>query len=140
MPARFYNWPSTELASGVSFQISNLVNFVQISIFDFVRKQKQMWDAGETYRKRNGLSAPVKHSMGIYSFSDINRIKTNDNVTGIMKKVDSMEINDPEEEFKSEENKITQGDKLNEIKAQRSKTKPLSSNLYVETGFVFMSF
>lgn len=51
-----------------------------------------------------------------------------------------MEINDPEEEFKSEENKITQGDKLNEIKAQRSKTKPLSSNLYVETGFVFMSF
>lgn len=88
-----------------------------------------MWEAGEVYRKRAGLAAPVKHSSGIYSLSELNRNKSSDNVTGIMKKVDSMEINDPEEEFKSEENKITQGDKLNEIKAQRSKAKPFSSNL-----------
>jgi hypothetical protein len=41
-----------------------------------------------------------------------------------------MEINDKDEDFKSEENKITQGDRLNEIKAQRAKAKqPLVTNL-----------
>ncbi|CAH0562209.1 unnamed protein product [Brassicogethes aeneus] len=92
-------------------------------------KQKSMWDAGEIYRKRNGMSGPFKYSNGIYSLADENRNKTNDNVTGIMEKVDCMEIND-KEEFASEENKITQGDKLNEIKAQRLRAKPLGNNVF----------
>ncbi|KAJ8936483.1 hypothetical protein NQ314_012347 [Rhamnusium bicolor] len=86
-------------------------------------KQKPMWDVGELYRKKNGITGLPKHTVGIYSLSELNRKKSHDNVTGIVKKVDCMEINDPEEEF--EENNITQGDKLNEIKAQRTRAKPL---------------
>ncbi|XP_018565755.1 dual specificity protein phosphatase CDC14A isoform X3 [Anoplophora glabripennis] len=89
-------------------------------------KQKQMWEAGEVYRKKNGITGIPKHTVGIYSLSELNRKKSHDNVTGIVKKVDCMEINDPDEEF--EENTITQGDKLNEIKAQRSKAKPLGTS------------
>lgn len=90
------------------------------------RKQKLMWDAGEVHRKKNGITVVPKHTVGIYSLSELNRKKSHDNVTGIVKKVDCMEINDPDEEF--EENNITQGDKLNEIKAQRSKAKPLGAS------------
>jgi hypothetical protein len=83
------------------------------------RKQKQLWAAGDEYRQKM-----TKHA--IYGLPSVN----SDNVTGIMKKVDSMEINDKDEDFKSEENKITQGDRLNEIKAQRAKAKqPLVTNL-----------
>lgn len=85
-----------------------------------------MWEAGEVYRKKNGVTGISKHTVGIYSLSELNRKKSHDNVTGIVKKVDCMEINDPEEEF--EENNITQGDKLNEIKAQRSKAKTLGTS------------
>ncbi|CAH1103173.1 unnamed protein product [Psylliodes chrysocephalus] len=86
-------------------------------------KQKQMWDAGEIYRKKHDISAPIKHQNGIYSLSEVKKDKNKDNVTGIVKKVDCMEINDTEEDCA--ENRITQGDKLNQIKAQRSRTKPL---------------
>jgi hypothetical protein len=82
--------------------------------------------------KKMKMNGPIKHAVGIYGLPSVNnnKSKTSDNVTGIMKKVDSMEINDKDEDFKSEENKITQGDRLNEIKAQRAKAKqPLVTNL-----------
>jgi hypothetical protein len=96
------------------------------------RKQKQLWAAGDEYRQKMKMNGPIKHAVGIYGLPSVNnnKSKTSDNVTGIMKKVDSMEINDKDEDFKSEENKITQGDRLNEIKAQRAKAKqPLVTNL-----------
>lgn len=83
-----------------------------------------MWEAGEAYRKKHGIAGPQKHAVGIYSLSDISKKKNHDNVTGIVRKVDSMEIKDKNE---FEENIITQGDKLNEIKAQRTRAKPLAA-------------
>jgi cell division cycle 14 len=97
-----------------------------------LQKQKQLWAAGDEYRQKMKMNGPIKHAVGIYGLPSVNnnKSKTSDNVTGIMKKVDSMEINDKDEDFKSEENKITQGDRLNEIKAQRAKAKqPLVTNL-----------
>lgn len=75
------------------------------------------------------INAPIKHTVGIYSRSPASKKNSNDNVTGIMKKVDSMEINDKEDDFISEENKITQGDRLKEIKAQRAKANQPLTNL-----------
>nr|CAI5831508.1 unnamed protein product [Callosobruchus analis] len=88
-------------------------------------KQKQMWEAGEVYRKKHGITSLPKHTKGIYSLSELNQKKSNDNVTGIVKKVDCMGIKDPKEKEEGEENKLTQGDLLNEIKAQRARAKPL---------------
>ncbi|KAJ3640191.1 hypothetical protein Zmor_003506 [Zophobas morio] len=97
-----------------------------------LQKQKQLWAAGEEYRQKHKMSGPIKHKIGIYpnrSSMNNNKTKVNDNVTGIMKKVNSMEIND-KDDFETEENEITQGDRLNEIKAQRAKAKqPLETNL-----------
>nr|XP_023020188.1 dual specificity protein phosphatase CDC14B [Leptinotarsa decemlineata] len=88
-------------------------------------KQKQMWDEGEVYRKKHGIQEIPKHVTGIYHMSESKRNKrSQDNVTGIVKKVDCMEINDPEE---FEQNKITQGDKLNQIKSQRARAKPFGA-------------
>lgn len=74
----------------------------------------------------------MKHSEGIYSVNKGERVKnnlpkrlSNDNVSGILEKVDTMNINDRDEK------KATQGDKLNQIKAQRSKNKALGIPLYV---------
>lgn len=89
-----------------------------------------MWEAGEAYRKKHGITSLPKHTVGIYSLSTLNRKKSHDNVTGIVKKVDCMEINDPQEEDYGE-NRLTQGDKLNQIKAQRTRAKPLASTQYV---------
>ncbi|XP_076261608.1 dual specificity protein phosphatase CDC14C-like isoform X2 [Rhynchophorus ferrugineus] len=86
-------------------------------------KQNQMWEAGDLYRKKHNISSPPKFSQGIYSLSELKKKKSQDNVTGIMQKVDCMEINDPQDSPDFEESKETQGDKLNEIKAQRSKVK-----------------
>ncbi|KAJ8955485.1 hypothetical protein NQ318_003587 [Aromia moschata] len=64
-------------------------------------KQKLMWDlSGEVFRKKSGITGLPKHTVGIYSLSELNRKKSHDNVTGIVKKVDCMEINDPEEDAK----------------------------------------
>lgn len=82
-----------------------------------------MWEAGELYRRKHNISSPQKFSQGIYSLSELKKKKSQDNVTGIMQKVDCMEINDPQDSADFEESKETQGDKLNEIKAQRSKVK-----------------
>ncbi|KYB24827.1 Dual specificity protein phosphatase CDC14A-like Protein [Tribolium castaneum] len=102
-----------------------------------LEKQEQLWAAGDEYRQQMKMTRPIKHEVGIYGLRSINNNKTksNDNVTGIMKKVDSMEISD-DKDFESEENKITQGDRLNEIKAQRAKGKPpLLSNLTERKAF-----
>lgn len=94
-----------------------------------------MWRDGEQYRLKRGLSGPIKHTAGIYS---INRAKnnlpkrlSNDNVSGILEKVDTMNINDRDEGNMEKKTKMTQGDKLNQIKAQRAKNKALSIPLYV---------
>lgn len=54
----------------------------------------------------------------------------NDNVSGILEKVDTMNIND---DNKLENKKVngSQGDKLNQIKAQRMKTRTVAIPLYV---------
>lgn len=91
-----------------------------------------MWAAGEEYRQKMKMAGPIKHTVGIYGLPPVNnnKARANDNVTGIMKKVDSMEINDKNDDFESEENNTSQGDHLNEIKASRSKTKqPLLTNM-----------
>ncbi|XP_048516491.1 dual specificity protein phosphatase CDC14C isoform X3 [Dendroctonus ponderosae] len=92
------------------------------------QKENQLWEAGDMYRKRVGLASPPKCAVGIYSFSELKRKKSQDNVTGIVKKVDCMEINDPQDNLDHEE---TQGDKLNVIKAQRSRSK-FASNMPLE--------
>ncbi|CAH1955704.1 unnamed protein product [Acanthoscelides obtectus] len=89
-------------------------------------KQKQMWEAGEVYRKKHGITSLPKHTKGIYALSDLSKKKNNDNVTGIVRKVDCMGIKDAKEK-EGEENKLTQGDLLNEIKAQRARAKPLAT-------------
>lgn len=86
-----------------------------------------MWDSGELYRKKHGTTV-LKFTVGIYSLSDMKRKKSLDNVTGIMRKVDCMELNDPKNNFDYSEVKETQGDKLNEIKAQRGRVKPALDN------------
>ncbi|KAL3289383.1 hypothetical protein HHI36_022814 [Cryptolaemus montrouzieri] len=92
-------------------------------------KEKQLRNAGEAYRKQKGISV-IKHTIGIYPLTKYER-KNNGNVTGIVKKVDCMEITDRNDNYKIEESvKSTQGDKLNEIKAQRLKTKPIIANIY----------
>lgn len=95
-----------------------------------------MWKDGDNYRRKMSLSGPFKHKFGIYSkaseidFDNSNDVKINDKVSGILKKVDTMKLNDKEEKFDGEEKDgvMTQGDKLNQIKAQRRQTKPLISS------------
>lgn len=94
----------------------------------FPRKEAQMWAEGEIYRKKRGLSGPLVHKFGIYSKSkpDViedhlgsRELRLNDRVTRILKKVDTMKLNDGEEKNEDSEESVTQGDKLNEIKARR---------------------
>lgn len=92
-----------------------------------------MWRDGEQYRTKRGLNGPVKHTEGIYSLGKVDCMKnsmpkrvSNDNVSGILEKVDTMNINDRDEK------KSTQGDKLNQIKAQRTRgNKTVGIPLYV---------
>lgn len=97
-----------------------------------------MWRDGEQYRLKKGLSEPIKHTEGIYSINKTERLKnnlpkrlSNDNVSGILEKVDTMNINDREEVKMEKKTKVTQGDRLNQIKAQRTKNKALGIPLYV---------
>lgn len=96
-----------------------------------------MWKDGEAYRRKSGVSGQLKHKSGIYCKSSdceleesLKEGKLNDKVSGILKKVDTMKLNDKEEKFTSEEkdNALTQGDRLNQIKAQRRQTRPLASS------------
>ncbi|KAL1492793.1 hypothetical protein ABEB36_010981 [Hypothenemus hampei] len=91
-------------------------------------KQKPLWEQGDLYRKKHGIPSPQKCPVGIYSLLDAKRKKNKDNnVTGIVKKVDCMEINDPKDSLDFGDTRETQGDKLNEIKAQRSRIKSVVS-------------
>lgn len=94
-----------------------------------------MWREGELYRLKKGLDGPVKHTQGIYSTNKVDLAKSrmprkvpNDNVSGILEKVDTMNINDDKMDKKT---KPTQGDRLNQIKAQRTKNRGLGIPLYV---------
>lgn len=79
-----------------------------------------------------GLDGPISHKYGIYHIgADIGKSKTvsrkkmaADNVTGILKKVDTMKLNDRDDVKFTVNGKETQGDRLNQIKAQRSKARP----------------
>ncbi|GJQ68043.1 putative phosphatase [Trypoxylus dichotomus] len=90
-------------------------------------KQEQMWKDGELYRKKKGIAFPVKHKFGIYTKvipettedHKPKETKINDKVTRILKKVDTMKLNDKDDTNNDSESSITQGDKLNEIKARR---------------------
>lgn len=125
MQARFYHWTPTKLASRVSVHVTK-GSYSNDDLFSF-RKQKQLWEAGDLYRKKHGIVGPPKFSVGIYGVSELKRKKSQDNVTGIMRKVDCMEINDPQDTPDFDETKETQGDKLNEIKAQRSRMKSITT-------------
>lgn len=88
-----------------------------------------MWKDGDLYRQKMGLDGPIKHTTGIYSYQSpettkqtILKKKIRDNVSGILEKVDTMKLNDREDnKYDIKPEKATQGDKLNQIKAQRSK-------------------
>ncbi|XP_022901656.1 dual specificity protein phosphatase CDC14C-like isoform X2 [Onthophagus taurus] len=90
------------------------------------RKQEQMWKEGEAYRRKRGITSMPKHRFGIYSkHAPVGPLegsgkqgKLNDKVTRILKKVDTMQLNDNSEK-EDEEDGITQGDRLNQIKAKR---------------------
>lgn len=106
-----------------------------------------MWKDGEVYRQKMGMDGPIKHTRGIYSFStpetekkSLSRRKAQvDNVSNILEKVDTMKLNDREEKLDKEVKigKMTQGDKLNQIKAQRSRVRPVAVAPYVEINFIF---
>ncbi|XP_018331545.1 dual specificity protein phosphatase CDC14AB-like isoform X2 [Agrilus planipennis] len=100
-------------------------------------KQEQMWRAGEEHRRTKRLEGPIKHTVGIYSFNnktpeEFRQVSLSDNVSGISKKVDTMKLNDREENVaETEENGegLTQGDRLNRIKAQRRQTRSFATVL-----------
>ncbi|XP_050517153.1 dual specificity protein phosphatase CDC14A-like isoform X1 [Diabrotica virgifera virgifera] len=85
-------------------------------------KQKQMWEAGESYRKDNGIEAPIKHKMGIYSLTTGNdpypvsyeKLLENLADTGDNGR-------DPDEAFTGSFFTMNQGDQLNRIKLKRRK-------------------
>lgn len=98
-----------------------------------------MWRDGELYRRKHGLTAYPKHTNGIYSLKkpplvhNIS-IKQNDNVSRISHRVDTMKLNDLDDDndntdICADDNKkstgMTQGDKLNKIKAQRRLVRPV---------------
>ncbi|XP_044741575.1 dual specificity protein phosphatase CDC14C-like [Chrysoperla carnea] len=103
-------------------------------------KQQKMWDEGDTYRKTHGLPGPIKHRVGIYYLNEakedddtpqyviLKPSSQNDNVNRILQKVDTMKLNDFDEDQVNhneiqEDCEGTQGDKLNKIKAMRRANK-----------------
>ncbi|XP_017786817.1 PREDICTED: dual specificity protein phosphatase CDC14A isoform X2 [Nicrophorus vespilloides] len=93
-------------------------------------KQDQMWKEGEMYRMARDLKSPLCHKKGIYADMATEGLEDDvpQQVCCILKKVNTMKLNDKEEvKSPSEENAspLTQGDKLNQIKALRRQTRPL---------------
>ncbi|XP_045481775.1 dual specificity protein phosphatase CDC14A-like isoform X1 [Harmonia axyridis] len=84
-------------------------------------KEQDLIAAGEIYRKLKGKPDISKVETPIYTTSEITK-KTIYNVSKIMKRVDTMEITDRNDNYTIRGK--TQGDKLNEIKAQRFRIKP----------------
>lgn len=86
-----------------------------------------MWKDGQVYREKRDIIMPLKHKHGIYSKlsaelmeeDKLAAVKINDKVTRILIKVDTMRLHDKDEKNDDSESSITQGDKLNEIKARR---------------------
>lgn len=85
-----------------------------------------MWKAGDEHRVKLGISEPPKHTKGIYScscgpeLSNCSKKLTpkKSDVSGILQKVDTMQLEDKDgDEIDTEP--MTQGDRLNQIKAQR---------------------
>ncbi|XP_069692889.1 dual specificity protein phosphatase CDC14C-like isoform X1 [Periplaneta americana] len=139
-------------------------------------KQSYMWLQGDLHRSQNNENTNVypKHAYGIYSLKskslsfELNTqngkvvkkdTKTPDNVSRILQKVDTMKLDDQEDENKNErrcrrkmeliedaanqnteESKrsiaiMTQGDKLNQIKALRRHTRSVTTGaLHLEDG------
>ncbi|XP_044765312.1 dual specificity protein phosphatase CDC14A isoform X2 [Coccinella septempunctata] len=89
-------------------------------------KEHDLLAAGEIFRKMKGIIGISKQETPIYSMSEVK--KSNYNVSRIMKRVDTMEITDRNDNYTLQEK--TQGDKLNEIKAQRLRSKPVITSLY----------
>ncbi|XP_050497544.1 dual specificity protein phosphatase CDC14C-like isoform X1 [Diabrotica virgifera virgifera] len=88
-------------------------------------KQKQMWETGDTHRKKHGITAPIKHKTGIYSLSVENKDENSnpDTVRKIAEEVDHMDLRDSDEECDEE----SQGNQLNRIKLQRGKIANINS-------------
>lgn len=87
-----------------------------------------------------GLDGPMTHRRGIYhTGAEFGKSRTTsrkklsmDNVTGILKRVDTMKLNDRDDVKFTVNGKETQGDRLNQIKAQRSKARaPVAVGMYV---------
>lgn len=97
-----------------------------------------MWREGDIYRKKHNITGPKTHTVGIYSekrnSADMPTIDISptrhDNVSRISHKVDTMRLNDKEDDNANStppdaKNTITQGDKLNKIKALRRHGRPV---------------
>ncbi|KAJ9580983.1 hypothetical protein L9F63_023844, partial [Diploptera punctata] len=139
-------------------------------------KQSHMWLQGDLHRSQNNENTNVypKHMYGIYSIKnkslgfEINTqngkfvkkdAKTPDNVSRILQKVDTMKLDDQEDENKNERccrrkmeliedaanqnsdepkrsiGQLTQGDKLNQIKALRRHPRSVTTGaLHLEDG------
>lgn len=120
----------------------------------FFSKQAEMWRDGEAYRKKKNITGTTKHKTGIYSMDSngsetamLNSNKQNDNVTRISHKVDTMKINDLEDAncntttLERKPIQLTQGDKLNKIKAQRRLTRSvLVGSIMYEFELFFVDF
>lgn len=91
------------------------------------RKQVQLWKSGDDYRSKFGLDTPPTCEKGIYSFNRaitqstfLRRNKKKSDVTGILQKVDTMQLTDTEDADTNVPSQVlTQGDQLNQVKAQR---------------------
>ncbi|XP_049780988.1 dual specificity protein phosphatase CDC14C-like isoform X1 [Schistocerca cancellata] len=137
-----------------------------------VEKQTQMWMQGDTYRQQKMENSFPKHAYGIYSMKGVaahlqythspevikNNIKPPDNVSRILQKVDTMKLDDKEDENKNErccrrrtkvmedatnqnneepasDIPLTQGDKLNQIKAFRRHPRSVTTGaVHLEDG------
>ncbi|KAK5639278.1 hypothetical protein RI129_011770 [Pyrocoelia pectoralis] len=89
-------------------------------------KQGQMWTAGEEYRGKLGIPEPIKHAKGIYHYNRgpefatyLRKLSRSSDVTGISQKVDTMQLKDSGT-ARMENDEETQGDQLNQIKAERA--------------------
>lgn len=98
-----------------------------------------MWREGDIYRKKHNTTGLKTHTVGIYSekgnSGDMPNIDISptrhDNVSRISHKVDTMRLNDKDDDNGNNSSpevrntSMTQGDKLNKIKALRRHGRPV---------------
>lgn len=89
-------------------------------------KQAQMWKAGEEYRAKLGITELPRHTKGIYNYNRgpefatfLRRLSKKNDVSGILQKVDTMQLEDKETVKEEDDDTMTQGDHLNQMKARR---------------------